>query len=138
MYRYNDDGGCHNPLAASILSHSSSENFIFTSYANTYSSAYFAVLFSYIIGHIFFNLRNYNVHFSIGYHACRMLAASTDIATVIGTGIRENHEPDQIAAAAYQKIWGKQNRGQRDFQVCHIFVVVFFCGLRVMCRRFVT
>lgn len=53
-----------------------------------------------------------------GYHACRMLAASTDIATIIGTGIRENHDPDEISAAAYQAIWGKQNRGQRDFQVC--------------------
>ena len=71
----------------------------------------------------FFNLLL--AYILLGYHACRMLAASTDIATVIGTGIRENHEPDQIAAAAYQQIWGKQNRGQRDFQVCHQYVNLF-------------
>ena len=55
--------------------------------------------------------------FILGYHACRMLAASTDVASVVGKGIAKNQHPDRIAADAYQAIWGKQNRGQRDFQV---------------------
>lgn len=56
-------------------------------------------------------------HYITGYHACRMLAASTDIAAVIGKGVQEKHSPDQISAEAYQSIWGSRNRGQRDFQV---------------------
>ena len=46
-----------------------------------------------------------------------MLAASTDIAAVIGKGIKDQQQPDRIVADAYQALWGKQNRGQRDFQV---------------------
>ena len=49
-----------------------------------------------------------------------MLAASTDVASVVGKGIAENQHPDRIAADAYQAIWGKQNRGQRDFQVRYL------------------
>ena len=85
-------------------------------------TANLAVLFSLFFSNIFFQSHIFIpllAYILLGYHACRMLAASTDIATVIGTGIRENHEPDQIAAAAYQEIWGKQNRGQRDFQVTY-------------------
>jgi hypothetical protein len=46
-----------------------------------------------------------------------MLAASTDVASVVGKGVAEKQHPDKISANAYQAIWGKQNRGQRDFQV---------------------
>jgi hypothetical protein len=46
-----------------------------------------------------------------------MLAASTDMASVVGKGVAEKQHPDKISADAYQAIWGKQNRGQRDFQV---------------------
>jgi hypothetical protein len=46
-----------------------------------------------------------------------MLAASTDVASVVGKGVAEKQHPDKISADAYQAIWGKQNRGQRDFQV---------------------
>jgi lycopene beta-cyclase len=45
-----------------------------------------------------------------------MLAASTDLASAIGKGVREGHQPDSISAAAYGTLWGKGNRGQRDFQ----------------------
>jgi hypothetical protein len=48
-----------------------------------------------------------------------MLAASTDVASVVGKGVAEKQHPDKISADAYQAIWGKQNRGQRDFQVRH-------------------
>ena len=77
----------------------------------------------------------------LGYHACRMLAASTDVASVVGKGVAEKQHPDKIAADAYQAIWGKQNRGQRDFQVrdislthpnlipCHLFHVVLFSNM---------
>lgn len=57
------------------------------------------------------------VHPATGYHACRMMAASTDLAEVIGKGIKENHHPDKIAIDSYRKLWSKQNRNQRDFQV---------------------
>jgi lycopene beta-cyclase len=56
------------------------------------------------------------VHPATGYHACRMLAASTDVATAIGLGIHGKQSPDEISAAAYKAIWSSQNRGQRDFQ----------------------
>jgi lycopene beta-cyclase len=57
------------------------------------------------------------VHPSTGYHACRMLAASTDVAAVVGQAIKDKLGPDDIAARAYRAIWSQQNRGQRDFQV---------------------
>jgi len=56
------------------------------------------------------------VHPSTGYHACRMLAASTDLSKVIGEGIRNNSPSDKIAADAYRSIWSQTTRGQRDFQ----------------------
>jgi lycopene beta-cyclase len=56
------------------------------------------------------------VHPSTGYHACRMMAASTDLAEAVGQGIRENHPPDRISAAAYASTWSPKTRGQRDFQ----------------------
>ena len=42
------------------------------------------------------------VHPSTGYHACRMLAASSDVSSVIGRGVREAFPPDKIAAEAYK------------------------------------
>ncbi len=57
------------------------------------------------------------VHPSTGYHVCRMLAAATDVARVIGQGIQQEEGVDSIAAKAYQAMWNKQNRLQRDFQV---------------------
>lgn len=57
------------------------------------------------------------VHPSTGYQACRMLAASTDVATVIAEGIRKQTSPDQIAITCYNTLWSSQNRLQRDFQV---------------------
>jgi lycopene beta-cyclase len=56
------------------------------------------------------------VHPSTGYHACRMLAASTDIAQVLGDGVRSKESPDLIASKVYRTLWSQQNRGQRDFQ----------------------
>lgn len=56
------------------------------------------------------------VHPSTGYHACRMLAASTDVAAAISQGIKSGSSPDAIAASTYTAIWGQKNRGQRDFQ----------------------
>lgn len=56
------------------------------------------------------------VHPSTGYHVCRMLAASTDLAKVIGKGIKENHAADRIAADSYRALWNQKNRNQRDFQ----------------------
>lgn len=56
------------------------------------------------------------VHPSTGYHACRMLAAATDVASVIGKGVQGNLTPDHIALLAYKSMWTKQNRLQRDFQ----------------------
>ena len=56
------------------------------------------------------------VHPSTGYHACRMLAASSDVSRVIGEGVRGQFSPDKIAAEAYKSIWSNRNRGQRDFQ----------------------
>ena len=58
------------------------------------------------------------VHPATGYHACRMMAASTDLSSVIGAGLRNQESPDLIASRAYRAIWSQQNRGQRDFQVC--------------------
>jgi hypothetical protein len=52
-----------------------------------------------------------------------MLAASTDLAKVIGKGIHEKQHPDKISSLAYQAIWGQQNRGQRDFQVLQRLVI---------------
>lgn len=59
------------------------------------------------------------VHPSTGYQACRMMAASTDVAAQIGQGVREGWSPDDIASRSYNAMWGKQNRQQRDFQVCN-------------------
>jgi len=56
------------------------------------------------------------VHPSTGYHACRMLAASTDLAAVISQGIKSGSSPDAISASAYTALWSQRNRGQRDFQ----------------------
>lgn len=56
------------------------------------------------------------VHPSTGYQACRMLAASTEIAKVIGNGLKENQVPDRIASLAYDTLWNKKTRRQRDFQ----------------------
>jgi len=56
------------------------------------------------------------VHPSTGYHACRMLAASTDLAQAISAGIKQKQPPDAVSAAAYKSLWSQQNRGQRDFQ----------------------
>ena len=56
------------------------------------------------------------VHPSTGYHACRMLAASTDLAGAISRGLAQKKGPDAVAADAYRALWSKQNRGQRDFQ----------------------
>lgn len=42
------------------------------------------------------------VHPSTGYHACRMLAASSDLSAVIGQGVRGAYPPDKIAAEAYK------------------------------------
>eukprot|EP01038_Epipyxis_sp_PR26KG_P007227 gene7227-9858_t len=56
------------------------------------------------------------VHPATGYQACRMMAASTDLSKIIGDGIRTNKAPDLISAEAYRAMWGKKNRGQRDFQ----------------------
>lgn len=56
------------------------------------------------------------VHPSTGYQACRMLAASTDVAEAIGRRVREGRPPDEIASVAYAAMWGKKNRRQRDFQ----------------------
>ncbi|KAJ1438571.1 lycopene cyclase protein-domain-containing protein [Ochromonadaceae sp. CCMP2298] len=56
------------------------------------------------------------VHPSTGYHACRMMAASTDLAEAVGQGLRQNHPPDRISAAAYASMWSRKTRGQRDFQ----------------------
>ena len=57
------------------------------------------------------------VHPSTGYHACRMLAASTDMAKAISNGIKNNNDPNTIACNTYKVLWSKQNRGQRDFQI---------------------
>jgi lycopene beta-cyclase len=65
------------------------------------------------------------VHPATGYHACRMLAASTDLSQSIGKGIRENQPADKIAADAYRSLWSQQNRGQRDFQVVVDFSFYF-------------
>ena len=54
----------------------------------------------------------------VGYQACRMLAASTEVAEQIGRGVRGGAAPDDIAARAYNSMWDKKNRRQRDFQVC--------------------
>lgn len=56
------------------------------------------------------------VHPSTGYQACRMLAASTEVAKVIGHGLKTNQPPDQIASLAYNALWNKKIRRQRDFQ----------------------
>ena len=68
-----------------------------------------------------------------------MLAASTDVASVVGKGIAEKQHPDRIAADAYQAIWGKQNRGQRDFQVryLHHFMPRHLISLRVPTLHFI-
>ena len=66
------------------------------------------------------------VHPSTGYQACRMLAASTDVATEIGKGVREGWSPDEIASRSYNAMWNKQNRRQRDFQVgLFAFLILF-------------
>lgn len=57
------------------------------------------------------------VHPSTGYHLCRMLAAATDVAQAVGSGVRRNLPPDEIAANSYNNLWNQQTRGQRDFQV---------------------
>lgn len=54
------------------------------------------------------------VHPATGYHACRMLAASTELASVIGDNIDKS--PDYIASLAHNSIWNEKNRGQRNFQ----------------------
>ena len=56
------------------------------------------------------------VHPATGYHACRMLAASTDLSRSIGEGIRSKESVDKISADSYRVLWGRPNRGQRDFQ----------------------
>ena len=45
-----------------------------------------------------------------------MLAASTEIAEIIGKGIQGKKLPDEIASIAYNNIWNKNIRRQRDFQ----------------------
>lgn len=72
------------------------------------------------------------VHPSTGYHACRMMAAATDLSRAIGSTLRSDAAtntltstgscnlagtPDKVAAAAYRTMWSQSNRGQRDFQV---------------------
>jgi lycopene beta-cyclase len=59
------------------------------------------------------------VHPSTGYQACRMLAASTDVAIAIGKGLHADNKkftPDKIAADAYAAMWSTKTREQRDFQ----------------------
>jgi len=56
------------------------------------------------------------VHPSTGYHACRMLAASTDLAEAISKPLKAGASPDEISASAYNALWNEQNRGQRSFQ----------------------
>ena len=63
------------------------------------------------------------VHPSTGYQACRMMAASTDVAQVIGDGVKTGKSPDAIAAGCYQAMWHKQHRLQRDFQV-RVYAVI--------------
>lgn len=72
------------------------------------------------------------VHPSTGYHACRMMAAATDLSRAVGSTLRSDAAtntltstgsctlpgtPDNVAAAAYRSMWSQSNRGQRDFQV---------------------
>lgn len=52
-----------------------------------------------------------------GYQACRMLAATTAVAEVVGKGVQASLAPDAMAAQAYATMWNRQNRLQRDFQV---------------------
>ena len=56
------------------------------------------------------------VHPSTGYQACRMLAASTDVASAIGSTMKKGHAPDAVSAAAYSAMWSQKTRTQRDFQ----------------------
>lgn len=69
------------------------------------------------------------VHPATGYHVCRMLAASTDLASSIASSLAvsstptSKYNPDKLAIRAYQSIWGQRNRLQRDFQVPDIFFV---------------
>ena len=44
------------------------------------------------------------VHPATGYHACRMLAASSDVSAAIGQGVRGAYPPDKIAAEAYKVV----------------------------------
>ena len=75
------------------------------------------------------------VHPSTGYHACRMMAAATDLSRAIGNTLQSDAAtntltstgsctlpgtPDKVAAAAYRSMWSQSNRGQRDFQVRHV------------------
>ena len=57
------------------------------------------------------------VHPSTGYQACRMMAASADVAASIAEGIKGDLPPDVIASRTYQAMWNPKNRLQRDFQV---------------------
>ena len=57
------------------------------------------------------------VHPATGYHVCRMLSASLDLAQAISQGIHGKLRPDQIASNAYLSMWNRKNRNQRDFQV---------------------
>uniref|UniRef100_A0A7S4B0U6 lycopene beta-cyclase n=1 Tax=Chrysotila carterae TaxID=13221 RepID=A0A7S4B0U6_CHRCT len=58
------------------------------------------------------------VHPSTGYQLCRMLTSSTDLAATVSAELaRPNFSPDTASAAAYQTLWPRKSRLQRDFQV---------------------
>ena len=64
------------------------------------------------------------VHPSTGYQANRMFAASTDLAAVVGEGIRNKIMPDEISSNCYKALWNSQNRNQRDFQVSNLIYMI--------------
>ncbi|KAJ8613603.1 hypothetical protein CTAYLR_006140 [Chrysophaeum taylorii] len=66
------------------------------------------------------------VHPATGYQLCRALAASGDVASALGTSLRNGETPDAAAAAAYAALWGRTTKLQRDFA---LFGGEFLLGL---------
>lgn len=84
------------------------------------------------------------VHPATGYHVCRMLAASTDLASSIASSLAASaapsskYNPDKLAIHAYQSMWGPRNRLQRDFQVPTKFCFyprISLTGKKCLCFR---
>ena len=57
------------------------------------------------------------VHPATGYQLCRCLCATTDLASALGTALRDDLAPDIAARAAYAALWSPKTSLQRDFAV---------------------